>query len=173
MHPCIDVFVSRKRILFVPFSTCSLRCVFEEPRAAQRAYDSLPSLFTTVCCHYDQASVCIPASDAFLAVPESDRLFLISPPFSPPVDWKPIVEGPPVVNHDLVARLQALSTQSDGGDASAQHAPCAGDTTVLHPSTAPTMPAIVLHFAGDDPDAPVGVAGMSVAGVRTAFPPRL
>eukprot|EP00729_Bicosta_minor_P017697 gene17697-24225_t len=43
-----------------------------------------------------------------LAVPKLEKQWLISPPPSPPVGWKPILEDPPVVNVKLVEALMGL-----------------------------------------------------------------
>ena len=42
------------------------------------------------------------------AVPRLEKQWLISPPPSPPVGWKPILEDPPVVNVELVEALMGL-----------------------------------------------------------------
>jgi hypothetical protein len=44
-----------------------------------------------------------------LEAPQSDKLFLISPPASPPVGWEQEFEDPPVVNLDLLAALSQMN----------------------------------------------------------------
>lgn len=44
-----------------------------------------------------------------LEAPHSDKLFLISPPCSPPVGWEQEFEEPPIVNLDLLAALSELN----------------------------------------------------------------
>jgi hypothetical protein len=57
----------------------------------------------------------------YLAVPENERLWLISPPGSPPENWVQIREDPPnvqVLAEDLMMALRELtSDSSSSGDA--------------------------------------------------------
>lgn len=46
--------------------------------------------------------------EPFLRPPEPEKLFLISPPSSPPVGWEQKVEDPPVVDLNLIAALAQL-----------------------------------------------------------------
>jgi len=46
--------------------------------------------------------------DDFLTLPKAQRLFLISPPASPPVGWEPTEEPIPVVNYDLISAVARL-----------------------------------------------------------------
>ncbi|VDM30693.1 unnamed protein product [Hydatigera taeniaeformis] len=43
-----------------------------------------------------------------LTLPKPERLFLLSPPASPPVGWEPKVEAEPLINYDLLHALAAL-----------------------------------------------------------------
>eukprot|EP00039_Didymoeca_costata_P028071 m.19886 g.19886 ORF g.19886 m.19886 type:complete len:239 (-) comp6704_c0_seq2:2038-2754(-) len=43
-----------------------------------------------------------------LQVPVNEKQWLISPPPSPPVGWKPIPEDPPCINQDLVDALMGM-----------------------------------------------------------------
>ncbi|KAJ1030254.1 hypothetical protein NDA16_001165 [Ustilago loliicola] len=95
-----------------------------------------------------------------LAVPTTDKNFLISPPGSPPVGWEPIREDPP--NRDTLAEdlMKALADLRDTGSHIESHqprvwgegAPCSGEgkaergsggtgtpEVILAPSTAPAM----------------------------------
>jgi hypothetical protein len=47
-------------------------------------------------------------SETYLRPPEPDKLFLISPPVSPPVGWEQKVEDPPVVDLNLLAAIAQL-----------------------------------------------------------------
>ncbi|SPO21014.1 uncharacterized protein UTRI_00491 [Ustilago trichophora] len=95
-----------------------------------------------------------------LAVPTTDKNFLISPPGSPPVGWEPIREDPP--NRDTLAEdlMKALADLRDTGSHIESHQPRVwGESTwdepkaertsegagtpevILAPSTAPAMRA--------------------------------
>ncbi|CAF1540688.1 unnamed protein product [Adineta ricciae] len=47
-------------------------------------------------------------SETYLRPPEPEKLFLISPPASPPVGWEQKVEDPPVVDLNLIAAIAQL-----------------------------------------------------------------
>lgn len=46
--------------------------------------------------------------EGFLQPPKPDKLFLISPPSSPPVGWEQTFEDPPVVDLNLIAAIAQL-----------------------------------------------------------------
>lgn len=46
--------------------------------------------------------------EAYLRPPEPEKLFLISPPCSPPVGWEQKVEDPPIVDLNLIAAIAQL-----------------------------------------------------------------
>lgn len=80
-----------------------------------------------------------------LAVPTTDRNFLISPPGSPPVGWEPIKEDPP--NRDTLADdlIRALGSLRDKGLGVHSHQPKAlerdSDISVQSISSAGTLSA--------------------------------
>ncbi len=72
-------------------------------------------------------------NDVHLHPPKLEKQFLISPPASPPVGWKPRDEGEPMLNVDL---LSALANLTPGG------------THELHPQSE-SQPGIVVHVCED------------------------
>jgi len=70
--------------------------------------------------------------------PPLEKQFLISPPASPPVGWEQSHEAEPLINHDLVARLAALSSSGSEGPS----------TQELHPGS-DEHPAILVHTCAD------------------------
>jgi hypothetical protein len=81
--------------------------------------------------------------DDRLAVPVTDRNFLISPPGSPPIGWEPIKEDPP--NRDTLADdlIRALGSLRDKGLGVQSHQPeplkQSDNTTPLGTLSAPTL----------------------------------
>lgn len=107
-----------------------------------------------------------------LAVPTTDKNFLISPPGSPPVGWEPIREDPP--NRDTLAEdlMKALADLRDTGSHIESHQPKVwGETAsdeqgserksggagtpeiILAPSTAPALRKFQPGWLRGDPQA--------------------
>lgn len=73
------------------------------------------------------------SSDEHLQLPKPEKMFLISPPCSPPVGWEQMPESEPVINFELIAALSQLSP---------------GETHELHPASE-SQPGIVVHVCED------------------------
>jgi hypothetical protein len=55
----------------------------------------------------------LPPTDPLLALPALEKQWLISPPASPPVGWTQEVEAPPVINYELIERLNQLKASDE------------------------------------------------------------
>ncbi|KAK7107619.1 hypothetical protein V1264_015512 [Littorina saxatilis] len=90
-------------------------------------------------CYFAQLPMLM--SNDNLLPPKQEKLFLISPPSSPPVGWEQVPESEPVLNFELIdalARLTPDREQSQNG----------GEIHEVHPPSQ-TMPAIVVHLCED------------------------
>ncbi len=58
--------------------------------------------------------------DTYLRPPEPEKLFLISPPSSPPVGWEQKLEDPPIVDLNLIAAIAQLKPSKSFGILSMQ-----------------------------------------------------
>ncbi|KAF3933437.1 Calcipressin-2 [Dactylella cylindrospora] len=127
-----------------------------------------------------------PPTDNHLQAPESQKLFFISPPPSPPVGWEIRNEEPPntlVMPEDLASALQKLSwntaevsSPADGKEAPASQAirrQRSGSSTVLFEPTnkdGHAIPGVTVDdFSDDESSSPV--ANESVNITHTARPP--
>lgn len=90
----------------------------------------------TLKCYFAQPPSADDNQDPHLHPPMPEKMFLISPPASPPVDWEPVHEGEPVVNYDLLNALANLAP---------------GEAHEVHPGS-DAHPAIIVHVCED----PVG-----------------
>ncbi|KAL8584347.1 hypothetical protein ACOMHN_031967 [Nucella lapillus] len=95
-----------------------------------------------------------------LLPPKPEKMFLISPPSSPPVGWEQQPESGPTINHDLIEALSRLSPDTDGPALS-------GGTHELQPAS-DHLPGIVVHICED----PEGYANRP-AMIQTQRPGRL
>jgi len=75
--------------------------------------------------------------DTYLRPPEPEKLFLISPPSSPPVGWEQKLEDPPIVDLNLLAAVAQLQPNESH--------------ELLPSELGSKAPAIVIHTC-DDPD---------------------
>ncbi|RVD82298.1 uncharacterized protein DFL_006728 [Arthrobotrys flagrans] len=132
-----------------------------------------------------------PPTDQHLQAPESQKLFFISPPPSPPVGWELRNEEPPntlVMPEDLASALSKLSWNTaaqgtaspvDGQDGSSATEPAirrqrSGSSTVLfEPSNKDgmTVPGVTIDDFSDDEGAASPVDKSSIGVTHTARPP--
>lgn len=90
-----------------------------------------------------------PEGTHLLQLPQHDRLFLISPPASPPVGWEQTFEDPPVPEHFAHALIDELENfqQSNGGSVNGQ----SSSRVIGEPNG--QVPQIIVEKAEcDDPD---------------------
>ncbi|BFZ10228.1 hypothetical protein BsWGS_13267 [Bradybaena similaris] len=98
---------------------------------ARIRYDGVVICGQSIRCYFIQPR---PAVDnAFLRPPQPKRMFLISPPASPPVGWESMPESEPVINYDLLHAIAKLTP---------------GETHEVHPSSV-AAPSIVVHLCED------------------------
>jgi calcipressin-3 len=98
---------------------------------ARIRYDGVVVCGQSIRCYFIQQRTSM--DNAFLRPPQPKRMFLISPPASPPVGWASVTETEPVINYDL---LHAIAKLNPGG------------THEVHPPSV-SAPAIVVHLCED------------------------
>jgi len=102
---------------------------------ARIRYDGVVISGSSIRCFFFQAPIQSDSKD--LKPPKPTKMFLISPPASPPVGWEQAVEAEPTVNYEL---LHAISKLSPGES-----------HTLVHPTL--EAPAIIVHLC-EDPEIP-------------------
>lgn len=111
-----------------------LRVNFDSAMAAATARIQLQDYKcgkSRICCFFAQPVTPVTTTTTYLQPPAPYKQFLISPPVSPPMDWRPHEENEPIINQDLLAALANLTP---------------GESHELHPQST-EHPAIVVHTA--------------------------
>ncbi|RDA91157.1 hypothetical protein CP533_0428 [Ophiocordyceps camponoti-saundersi (nom. inval.)] len=128
----------------------------------------------------------IEAKDEHLALPDSGKLFFISPPPSPPHGWEMRLEDAPnkmVHADDLADALAKLHYSGDGSDSpltpvdasSPATRPRSRSTTFIYRPTddgcSPDLPAVVVHDMTEEPAEMSSLEGSRSIMAHTARPP--
>ncbi|XP_013393406.1 calcipressin-1-like [Lingula anatina] len=139
-----------------------VRVNYSSPLIAATARITLEQLQVEICdkelkVYFAQPPPKEDSSVQHLQPPLPDKMFLISPPASPPVGWESCYEAEPVVNYDLLAAIANLAP---------------GQTHELHAGSA-EQPAIVVHVC-EDPEGygTIGRGGARMKIVQTRCPDR-
>ncbi|KAJ8882666.1 hypothetical protein PR048_014478 [Dryococelus australis] len=115
-----------------------MRVNYQCPAAAAKARIHLHQTQfagSVINCYFAQPVSPIDFGDQHLQLPAPVKMFLISPPASPPIGWEPRDEGEPLVNYDLLAAIANLTP---------------GETHELHPPSE-SQPGIVVHVCEESP----------------------
>jgi len=100
---------------------------------ARIRYDGVSVCGSIIRCYFVKVQLSDQACST-LHPPKPTRMFLISPPASPPVGWEPVPESEPVINLELIAAISKLKP---------------GGSHELHPPTI-EHPGIVVHLCEDN-----------------------
>lgn len=113
-----------------------IRLDFTSTKSTQAALASMREYRlgnTTFKCYMVRAIKSDSMSSKHLMLPKQTRQFLISPPASPPENWAPIHEHPPVIDIQLISAIANIIP---------------GQVHEIHPASE-TNPGIFVHVCGD------------------------
>ncbi|CAL1547917.1 unnamed protein product [Lymnaea stagnalis] len=100
---------------------------------ARIRYDGVSICGQSIKCYFVQQVRQQNSDNTHLQPPAPQKMFLISPPASPPVGWEPVPETEPVINYDLLNAIARLNP---------------GEIHEVHPPSV-AAPAIVVHLCED------------------------
>ncbi|KAF3225011.1 hypothetical protein TWF191_005859 [Orbilia oligospora] len=117
-----------------------------------------------------------PPTDQHLQAPESQKLFFISPPPSPPVGWESRNEEPPntlVMPEDLASALSKLSWNTAAQEPAIRRQRSGSSTVLFEPSNKDgmTVPGVTVDDFSDDEGAASPAETPSIGITHTSRPP--